>query len=257
MTAATDRDALAAKVRKLAKMTVENGCSENEAAFAFKRIAEIMAAHALTQDELSLKEDAAKCVRDEFIYFGQEVGDWGLLQASIARLFACKHWYAKVRLEELEGLDISHPVRPFVFYGMPYDVVACISTMRICHSAVATAADKERRKQQDFAAGMIARLILRINDLKPKFTTGTGLIVLKDQLVTEAFAKEGIRLRSVYTGNNGTRPIDKQAYAKGFAAGAHVNIGGGRSATPAPAQPRQRGPSEGPHGSALEGRLVK
>jgi hypothetical protein len=227
MTNTIDREALAARVRKLSKMTTANGCSENEAAFATLRIAEIMAAHALTQDELSIKEDAAHCIQDDFILFGQATGDWYIIHQSIARLYGCKAWQKAVRLEEIEGLGISHPVRPFRFYGLANDVVACISTMSICYTAVATECEG-KRKATDFGLGMITRLSARIDELKPKFTTGSALIVLKDQLVTEAFAKEGIRLRHV---NAKQRNVDPTAYAQGFAAGAHVNIHGGRNAT--------------------------
>src|SRR5882724_3666775 len=122
MTTQIDRNALAERVRKLSKMTIANGCSENEAAFAAAKIAAIMAEHALTQDELSLKEDSAHCLKDEFIIWGQEHGDWWKLQQSIARLFDCKCWSMKARIEQIPELEIGHPVRPFVFYGMPYDV---------------------------------------------------------------------------------------------------------------------------------------
>jgi hypothetical protein len=238
MTTTADRDALAARVRKLQKMTQANDCSEAEAAFAAERIAAIMAEHQLTQDELSLKEDAAHCVMDDFLLFGQSVGDWYIIQQSIARLYVCKAWQRSVRLEEIPELGFSHPVRPFRFYGLPYDVVACISTMSICYTAVATECEKQKRKAHDFGFGMITRLAQRIDELKPKFKTGTGLMVLKDQLVTDAFAKEGIRLRTTHAK---ARDVDQAAFAKGFAAGDHVNIHGGRDAAPAPSQRLLRG----------------
>lgn len=228
MTSSINREALAERVRKLQKMTTANGCSEAEAAFAAQRIAAIMAEHALTQDELSIREDAAHCIQDEFLIFGRDHGDWWRLQQSVARLFDCKCWGMRVRLEEMPDLGISHPVKPFVFYGMPYDVTACISVMGICYSAVATTMEKQRGNRQDFAIGMVARLCQRIDEMKPKRETGRGLIVLKGQLVDAAFAQEGIRLRKV-TAN--ARRVDAAAYAKGFAAGAHVDIGGGRNAT--------------------------
>lgn len=238
MTTAINREALAERVRKLQKMTTANGCSEAEAAFAAQKIAAIMAEHALSQDELSLKEDAAHCIKDEFLIWGRDYGDWWKLQQSVARLFDCKCWGSATRLEEMPDLGISHPVRPFTFYGMPYDVTACISVMGICYSAVETTMERERGKRQDFAIGMVARLCLRIDEMKPKRATGTGLIVLKGQLVDAAFAQEGIRLRKV-TAN--ARPVDAAAYAKGYAAGAHVDIGGGRNATTTAPAPRQLG----------------
>lgn len=238
MSTSINREALAERVRKLQKMTTANGCSEAEAAFAAQKIAAIMAEHALTQDELSLKEDAAHCIQDEFLIWGRDYGDWWRLQQSIARLFDCKCWTSPARLEEMPDLGISHPVRPFAFYGMPYDVTACISVMGICFSAVSTTMERERGKRQDFAIGMVARLCQRIDEMKPKRATGTGLIVLKGQLVDAAFAQEGIRLR---TRTVGVRPVDAAAYAKGFAAGAHVDIEGGRNATTTSAAPRQLG----------------
>lgn len=237
MSSTVDRDALAARVRKLQKMTTENGCSETEASFAASRIAAIMAEHALTQDELSLKEDAAHCTQDEFIFWGKDFGDWRGLQGSIARLFGTKTWAGLSREEDELGLGFTTRVKPFIFFGLANDVTACIATMSICFSAVATTAEREKRKRADFAAGMIARLAQRVDELQPKVQTGTALIVLKDQLVNEAFAQLGLKLR--YTSN--ARAIDPAAFARGFAAGAHVNIHGGRNATSSAPAPRQIG----------------
>lgn len=50
-------------------------------------------------------------------------------------------------------------------------------------------------------------------------------MVLKDQLVTDAFAKLGLRLHTV----GHSRAVDQGAFARGFAAGAHVDIHGGRA----------------------------
>lgn len=227
------REALAARVRKLQKMTTQAGCSETEASFAAARIAAIMAEHDLTQDELSLKEDATHCVKDEFIFWGRDFGDWRGLQGSIASLFGVKTWGGLSREEDKLGLGFTTRVKPFIFFGLANDVTASIATMSICFSAVATTAERERRKRADFAAGMIARLAERIDELRPKVQTGTALIVLKDQLVNAEFAKLGLRLHKA----RGSRTIDPTAFARGFAAGAHVNIHGRRSVTGnAPAQ---------------------
>jgi hypothetical protein len=231
------RETLATRVRKLQKMTTQAGCSESEAAFAASRIAAIMAEHALTQDELSLKEDAAHCIKDEFIFWGSDFGDWRGLQGSIARLFGVKTWAGLSREEDELGLGFTTRVKPFVFFGLANDVTAAIATMSICFSAVATTAERERRKRQDFAAGMIARLAKRIDELRPKVQTGTALIVLKAQLVNAEFAKLGLRLVSA----RGSRTVDPAAFARGFAAGAHVNIHGGRNATGSTPAPRQIG----------------
>lgn len=131
MTQAIDREALAARVRKLSRMTTVNGCSESEAAFAAQRIAEIMAAHALTQDELSIREDSAHCVKDEFIFWGRDFGDWHWLHSSIARLYACKAWGGASRQEDELGLGFTTYVKPFIFFGLANDVTACIATMSI------------------------------------------------------------------------------------------------------------------------------
>lgn len=103
-------------------------------------------------------------------------------------------------------------------------------------SAVATTAEREKRKRADFAAGMIARLQQRIDELKPKMQTGRGLMVLKDQLVKDEFAKLGIRLHNV---NSGRTRLVPQAFARGFAAGAHVNINGGANAASGPVGQRR------------------
>ncbi len=233
------RDALITRVRKLSKMTTANGCSESEANFAAEKIAAIMAEHALTQDELSIKADAAHCIQDEFIFFGKDFGEWYALTGAIARLYSCRTWGSYERNEDILGLGFSTQVKPFVFYGFATDVCAAISTMSICFTAVATEADRQRSKKRDFGMGMVARLCQRVNDMKKVVPTGTALIVLKDQLVTAEFTKLGLKLGKARAS---TRKIDSAAYAKGFAAGAHVNISSGSAAMAKPSsQPRALG----------------
>lgn len=222
LNADTQRKAIIARVQKLSKMTTANGCSETEAQFANERISALMAEYALTQDEISIKADAAGCLKDEFIFFGRDYGDWMALQSSIARLYACKNWTGAAREEDILGLGFETKIRPFVFFGFASDVTACIATMSICFTAVATESDKQKKKSRDFAYGMVSRLCERINELKPKMQTGTGLIVLKDQLVTDEFAKLNMKFR--YVSNN--RNVDADAFNRGRAAGDRVSLNG-------------------------------
>lgn len=65
----------------------------------------------------------------------------------------------------------------------------------------------------------------RINEMRPKLQTGSALIVLKDQLVTDEFAKLGLRFRNVRARTN----VDMAAFSRGMAAGNGVNLSGGAS----------------------------
>lgn len=228
------RDAIIAKIQKLRAMTIEAGASEAEAAMAAKTIAKLMLEWDITQDEASIRREAARCLRDHFHVMASSPTEYRLCSMAIEELFSVRLWYTKVQ-EDFLGLGRPQSMVRVNFFGLPADVAAAVSLMEIIQLSLlseSVAAGKGKRRSQDkdrflesFRFGMARRIKDRIHDLipAPTLSTGTGLMVLKDQLVTEEFAKLGLNLS--VKGAGPKKALDLLGYAKGREAGNRLDLG--------------------------------
>lgn len=227
------RDEAIARVQKLRAMTEANGCSEAEAALAFAKLQQLMLDWDLTQDETSIRQDAAGCIEDSFRYFGATRAEWSRCAAPIAKLYHCRY-YHKRTVEDPLGLGQFQPIWNIRFFGFKLDVEAAITMVSIVATAIETEARRQRGHKavkESYAMGMAARLIERIEAMlpPPAAVSGTALIVLKDQLVTDEWRKhcaaQGLKFRQ----SSWTGPADAAAFARGYASGGNVDLGtGGR-----------------------------
>lgn len=238
------REALLRKIQKLMAMTAENGASENEAAMAAKVLSELIEAHNVSQTELEIRQDAAGCIHGQFTAMaGFDV--WTHACFPVAKLFKCKAYSSRegISLDETLSLDSVE----INYYGFPQDVEAAKTLARIIYLAISQASHKFmatlpqgkgkaiRKARLDsgesYAIGMAERLRTRVEELIPPVATssGKGLMVLKDQLVTDEFAKflkeQGIKLGS----GRSMEIKDRGAYGQGFIAGANINLGQSKS----------------------------
>jgi hypothetical protein len=227
-----DRGAIIARIRKLAQVTLDRGASEAEAAFAAKRLAVLMAEYEVKQDELSLRRDAAGCVKDEYQIIARSA-NWSACLWEVAKMFKVKSWRENGFDDPLD-LGISEPVVKFHLYGFPQDVEAVSTLMRIIHIAALakiakyTKETKRGRHVASFELGFASRIKALCNEIiaerEALRATGTALLVLKDQLVTSEFTaycrEHNLRFRNTRssTVTNGA------AYAAGQAAGSRVNL---------------------------------
>jgi hypothetical protein len=228
-----EREALVARIRKLSRFTTASGCTEHEANAALAKVRELIAAHNVTQSELEVRFEAARCVTDDFTELNSTIGDWAQCAVEIAALYGTRAWCSRGN-EDALGLGFTCAVTKVKFFGLMADVAASVATAGIVCSAVSHEAARYsgggRNGRASFRAGMIARLRQRLRDMKGEerkvAASGTALIVLKDQLVTEEYAKLNLRLRTRYAG----RPTahNSAAYAAGGAAGSRVDLGGGK-----------------------------
>lgn len=223
----TDREKLAARIRALRAKTVENGCTEAEALAAAEKLAQLLADHNMTMDEADLR--ASPFAKHDH-QGGGTVGLklWKVANA-VADLTNTRTWAG----------GRSAPSR-ITFLGLSHEVEVAAYLLAICERAMQTEARKLMRTVQHlpqikqaakvvpFVDGMADRLASRIRDMIPPAQTGTGLIVLRNALIDQEMARQGIRLET----GAARRPLDTAAYHAGQRAAEGVALNNGISSAP-------------------------
>ena len=208
-------------IADLQKITVENGATEAEALNAAERLGELLAKYNLELTDAIVREDAAKCVKNE-VFAADDFA--GMIVVGLKHF--CGIITYKVHGEGHTG--------KYVFFGVPHDVEIALYLYEICAEAMdhdwSDYMDKygySMKKRMSFRAGFAHRIYDRLLELKAErdarnASTCRDLIVLKDQLVTEEFARQvGVKLVKARSGG---RPADQSAYRAGMAAGGRVNL---------------------------------
>lgn len=234
------RQAILDRVRKLSAMTPDAGCTEQEALTALQMLSKLMAEHQVTQSELEIRQSVGReCNALAWRMFNDSGAKpiWRSISSPIADLFGVKTW-------RKDGVDQSCGIPMYYvdinFYGLPEDAEAAAALTRICVQALIQdgqawikAHHRGRGKSEalySFHYGMVSRLTERIEaqasiNRAARATGGTSLIVLKDQLVSGAWAtycrEQGLSFRKTYA----SLPSNRAAAAAGLAAGARVSLG--------------------------------
>lgn len=222
------REALVSRIRKLSKFTTQAGCTEGEAALALAKVRALIAEHNVTQDELSVRFEASRCITDEFVELNATVSDWTQICLPLSALYSTRCWYSKKDNADPLGIGMPMPIVQAKFFGLAADVAACIATCSIVYTAVSGEASKFKGHRISFRLGMIARLCERLREMKVAErmpTTGNALVVLKNALVTEEFARLNLRLRDVQLKRTVS---DGASYRAGASAGSRVDLGAGK-----------------------------
>lgn len=220
----TDREKIAARCRALAAKTVENGCTEAEALSAAAKLAQLLADYNLTLDEAELRATPFSTHREAHT---DEVGErlWKVARA-ICVLTGATYWRSGPGVWPIE---IS-------FFGFEHEVEVSRYLLEICARAMRQAqnalnranalltASARRRAVLPFLDGMADRLHDRIVAMAPPKPTGTGLVVVRNQLVEAALAEAGIHLDSMRP--RSSRSLDA-AYGAGLRAGDGVALNPG------------------------------
>lgn len=222
----TPKEALYAKARKLAAMTVANGCSEAEAAFAASKLADLLREHNFTMDEATLREEAF--VRHRELHedgVGRRL--WKVANG-VAHLTGCRYWHNTVARSK-NGVEVN-------FYGFEHEVEVAKYMLAICAHAMRSERDRlyalhklrdEKTRKRiivPFLDGMADSLRDRLRAMKPTAPPGKGLVVLKDQLITKAMADAGIKLRTITMAESHDY---EGAYTDGVRAGLNVPLNPG------------------------------
>ncbi|PVM90688.1 DUF7168 domain-containing protein [Caulobacter endophyticus] len=218
------RDRIAALCRALAAKTVANGCTEAEALAAAEKLAVLLAEHNMELDEAEMRATPI----DRFTgSVGSEVGErLPRIATAIGQLTGATSW------RSLAGV---YPVQ-INFFGLEHEVQVARYLLEICARALRDACERQNRdlallrpiirraRMQAYLDGMADRLAERIRAMKPPAPTGTGLVVLRNQLVDAALAEAGIQLQDMR--RRSSRDYDP-AYGHGRLAGDGVSLNAG------------------------------
>lgn len=230
----TSRPEILSKIAKLRQMTTANGASEGEAMFAAQRVASMIAEFNVSQSEMEIRTFAKDgCITDEFAVIGND--DWTRVVVGLQHLFHVRCWYHHTK-EDLLDLGTPIAVKYVKFFGFPEDVAGAMFLATMIREAFATELAryvrdvKRGRDTRSFGLGMGDRINERLKSMATQQVTGpskgTGLMVLKGQLVGGEFDKLGLRLRygpAAWASNH-------NAYTTGQNAGSRANLHG-RSAS--------------------------
>lgn len=208
-------------IRALREKTVANGCTEDEAIAAAAKWAQMLRDHNLTLDEVDLRTSPFGRHRE---HHEDAVGERLWKPAtSIAELTGAVFWTSSAGV---------HPVQ-INFFGFDHEVAVAKYLIEICAGAMRREARRverewgllvpaaRRRKVNPFLDGMADRLQQRILALVPPKVAGTGLIVLRKELIIAEMALVGINLQ-----DKRTRPsmdLD-DTYRDGLRAGDRVAL---------------------------------
>jgi hypothetical protein len=214
---------MAAKIKALLAKTTENGATEAEAFEAMAKARQLMDKHGLTKAQIELDAETIgkqSAKRDNY------------------KTFVIKDWLA---LEIAKFCDCMKKDEQIVFYGTEQDrqfAIWLIESMDLFvrNQTIAFMETKGHKGgagpwdlQKGFMTGCISRINERLRKLSEERQQaarpngrGTSLVVIKMQLVNQAFAQIGLNLRSG-SRSNGKRG-DGSAFAAGRAAGDKANF---------------------------------
>ena len=224
----TELTRVKARIKALADKTVSNGCTEAEAMAAAEMVGRLLERYALSMEEIDVREQ--RCVQVEVPIGGKQRRPIDGCVTAIARFCDCKVWVSR---------DTMMP--SYVFFGFDADTVLAGYLFNVIDRAMATALTAFRATQprlrgvglrgasRSFQQGMAARVADRLDEMHrqrdanvaAQRSTGTALILVKQQVVEDAFRGTEIRLVAA-AGLNRARL--NGAFRHGLAAGDRVNL---------------------------------
>lgn len=215
-----DRKKIAERIRALRAKTTANGCTEEEAAAAAAMVAKLLERYNMTLDETDLRESGfAKERHEQDDLVGRCIHR---VAAAIAHMVDIRYWASKAGEEPA-----------ITFFGFDHEVEIASYLLDICRNAMTTQSERlagelrllrenvRRRRITSFLDGMADRLAQRIRDLKPAPPTGTGLVVLRGELIDAELDRLGLELQKKK--GRPSRDLDEE-YEKGRAAGDRVAL---------------------------------
>ncbi len=224
----TELNRVKVRIKALAEKTVSNGCTEAEAMAAAEMVGRLLERYALSMEEIDVRQEA--CVRVEVPIGGKQRRPIDGCVTTIARFCDCKVWIARDAL-----------VPSYVFFGFAADTALASYLFNVIDRAMATAlmayrathpslrGGGLRSASKSFQQGMAARVAGRLDEMHrerdanvaAQRSTGTALILIKGQVVEDAFRETEIRL--VAAAGLGRARL-KGAFQHGLAAGDRVNL---------------------------------
>ena len=224
-------DKVKEKIRRLAEMTEENGCTKAEALTATTKMGKLLDEHQLSMSDVELRKQDCK---ETNIWTGTSQRDhMSALLGSIAFYSDTKPWMVSSRAEGLK----------YVYFGLSSDVELAKYTHCVINRAILEADEEfkktpkylmirtpayKRKASRSFKMCMAMAISEQLRLIKKERqawtkSQGRDLVVVKDAIVKQSFQQLGINLRSV----SGLSPAGGQGYGDGITAGKNFNLNEG------------------------------
>lgn len=199
-----EREGAIKRILALMAKTTTNGCTEEEALAATKKVTELLNKYQLDLSDLEIKQ--SKCIKDSFDNQVRDPGHFGQVAVAIGKLCDVKVWQ-----------DNSGPYnsKMYHYFGLEHDVIVAKYITAICDRAVTFGwedfksssetwrhgGDNVRKLlKNSYQLGICTRLYDRILQMKIEqqkenvASSGRDLVVVKGAVVTEEFAKLNLHL---------------------------------------------------------------
>ena len=216
-----------ARIKALTDRTVARGCTEAEAMAAAEMVGRLLERYALTMEEVDVRQEP--CVQIEVPIGGRQRRPIDVCVPALARFCDCKVWLAR-----------SEEQTHYVFFGFETDTALAAYLFAVISRAITTGLTGFRRGEAvlmgvalrrasaSFQHGMAARVAERLGGMHAEREaavaaqrpTGTALMLVRHQVVEEAFQARKVRLRSL----PGLTLRRNAAFRAGRVAGDRVNL---------------------------------
>ncbi len=216
-----------ARIKALAERTVERGCTEAEAMAAAEMVGRLLERYALTMDEIDVRQ--TPCVETRVPAGGLRRRPIDTCVPAIARFCDCKVWLAR---------ELTPP--SYVLFGFETDTTLASYLFAVIDRAIRSELEgfrmrrpelggmRLRQASSNFQIGMAVRVAERLTTMHvereasvaAQRPTGTALVLLRHQVVEEAFRVSSPKLRTM----SGLTFRRDQAFRSGRDAGERVNL---------------------------------
>jgi hypothetical protein len=222
-----DLNKIKSRILALSAKTIQNGCTEDEAMAAIAMVGKLLQQYNLSMDEVELRAEVCETLNIDT--GSSHRGGVYFALSAIAAFTGCKVWTTRSR------------TLCYSFFGQKSDLLMARYLYDVIVSAMVTETEKfkstseyknsysKRGATASFGIGMGSRISTRLMKMKKDneaeiVTARSGnnaLIVMKSQIVTDAFRQLGMKLNKNYSN---TSIGDFSAYSSGAAAGDRVNL---------------------------------
>jgi hypothetical protein len=219
------RAAQLGRIRGLMAKTVDNGCTEAEAAAAAAAVDRLLGLYEINLDEVTVKEQP-------IVTLSVKIDDHAIKASAyhIALFCDCRVWISGGIAVTYLGFTVDTEIAEYLTLLFRRAIDREVATVTLFNADYSARKVADQRSFRDsFGRGMAGRLGERLAELKSKrdFTqrgTGTDLVSIKMPLVNEAMRDLGIVLSA---GRSGPAIRDRGAYDAGRSAANNVAINAG------------------------------
>ena len=220
------------KINSLLNKTMENGATEAEADAALGMAQKLMEKHMIEQSQLAEHVTDKTCKKITIPIF-KTAYDTTYINRAIADAFDCKNWWNKYHGE-------------VYFFGFAEDAKLAAYFYNYLNNVIVNESEKYKKSAEyaeqkeygyhgktllsSFRKGMMSRLCYRLHDLKESRvsnivqSTGTDLVVIKDQHVDKEYKELGLKLT---THRSPTPSNNAASYHSGVDKADKINMVGG------------------------------